>query len=66
MMLGETLEVTLEYNGMIDVNCWLTIRLVVSKVSVSNQKEEVVMEFTSKGIFSRSVDGLGASNEYEN
>ena len=41
------------------------IGVVVSKVSVSNQKEEVIMEFTSKGIFSKSIDGLGASNEHE-
>jgi len=41
------------------------IGVVVSKVSMSNQKEEVVMEFTSKGIFSKSVDGFGASNKHE-
>ena len=62
---GDVLSVQMEVLDTIPSKSRPSIGIVVSKVSVSNHKEEVVMEFTSKGIFSRSVDGLGASNEHE-
>ena len=62
---GDVLSVQMEVLDTIPSKSRPSIGIVVSKVSVSNHKEEVVMEFTSKGIFSRSVVGLGASNEHE-
>lgn len=62
---GDVLSVQMEVLDTIPSKSRPNIGVVVSKVSVSNQKEEVVMEFTSKGIFSKSIDGLGASNEHE-
>jgi acyl dehydratase len=41
------------------------IGVVLSKVSVSNQNGIVVMEFVSKGIFSRNETGLGAEDKDE-
>ena len=62
---GDVLSVQMEVLDTIPSKSRPNIGVVVSKVSVSNQKEEVVMEFTSKGIFSKSIDGLGASKEHE-
>ena len=62
---GDVLSVQMEVLDTIPSRSRPNIGVVVSKVSVSNQNGIVVMEFVSKGIFSRSVDGLGASNEHE-
>ena len=56
---GDVLSVQMEVLDTIPSKSRPNIGIVVSKVSVSNHKEDVVMEFTSKGIFSRSEDGLG-------
>ena len=56
---GDVLSVQMEVLDTIPSKSRPNIGVVVSKVSVSNHKEDVVMEFTSKGIFSRSEDGLG-------
>ena len=56
---GDVLSVQMEVLDTIPSKNRPNIGVVVSKVSVSNHKEDVVMEFTSKGIFSRSEDGLG-------
>jgi len=55
---GDVLSVQMEVLDTIPSKSRPNIGVVVSKVSVSNHKEVVVMEFTSKGIFSRSEDGL--------
>ena len=56
---GDVLSVQMEVLDTIPSKSRPNIGVVVSKVSVSNHKEDVVMEFTSKGIFSRGEDGLG-------
>ena len=57
---GDVLSVQMEVLDTIPSKSRPNIGVVVSKVSVNNHKDHVVMEFTSKGIFSRSEDGLGA------
>tara|TARA_B110000971_G_C19707188_1_gene362562 strand:- start:139 stop:621 length:483 start_codon:yes stop_codon:yes gene_type:complete len=55
---GDVLSVKMEVLDTVPSKSRPNIGVVVSKVSVSNHKEDVVMEFTSKGIFSRSEAGL--------
>ena len=55
---GDVLSVQMEVMDTRPSKSRPNIGIVVSKVSVSNHKEEVVMEFTSNGIFSR-VAALG-------
>ena len=55
---GDVLSVNMEVLDTSPSKSRPNIGVVVSKVSVSNHKEDVVMEFTSKGIFSRSEAGL--------
>ena len=49
---GDVLSVQMEVMDTRPSKSRPNIGIVVSKVSVSNHKEEVVMEFTSNGIFS--------------
>jgi acyl dehydratase len=55
---GDVLSVQMEVLDTVPSNSRPNIGVVVSKVSVSNQQSVVVMEFTSKGIFSRCEVGL--------
>lgn len=52
---GDVLSVQMEVMDTRPSKSRPNIGIVVSKVSVSNHKEEVVMEFTSNGIFSREA-----------
>ena len=52
---GDVLSVQMEVMDTRPSKSRPNIGIVVSKVSVSNHKEEVVMEFTSNGIFSRDA-----------
>jgi acyl dehydratase len=52
---GDVLSVQMEVVDTRPSKSRPNIGIVVSKVSVSNHKEEVVMEFTSNGIFSREA-----------
>ena len=52
---GDVLSVQMEVMDTKPSKSRPNIGIVVSKVSVSNHKEEVVMEFTSNGIFSREA-----------
>jgi acyl dehydratase len=62
---GDVLSVEMEVLDTVPSRSRPNIGVVVSKVSVSNHKEDVVLEFVSKGIFSRSESGLGAEDEDE-
>ena len=55
---GDVLSVQMEVLDTVPSKSRPNIGVVVSKVSVSNQQSVVVMEFTSKGIFSRCEAGL--------
>ena len=55
---GDVLSVQMEVLDTVPSKSRSNIGVVVSKVSVSNQQSVVVMEFTSKGIFSRCEAGL--------
>ena len=52
---GDVLSVQMEVMDTRPSKSRPNIGILVSKVSVSNHKEEVVMEFTSNGIFSREA-----------
>ena len=58
---GDVLSVQMEVLDTVPSKSRSNIGVVVSKVSVSNHKEDVVMEFTCKGIFARSENGLGVA-----
>jgi acyl dehydratase len=62
---GDVLSVQMEVLDTIPSRSRPNIGVVVSKVSVSNQNGIVVMEFVSKGIFSRIETGLGAEDKDE-
>ncbi len=53
---GDVLSVKMEVLDTIPSQSRPNIGVVVNKVSVSNQQGDVVMEFTSKGIFSRQQE----------
>jgi acyl dehydratase len=55
---GDVLSVKMEVLDTLPSKSRPNIGVVVSKVSVSSQQSVVVMEFTSKGIFSRCEVGL--------
>ena len=56
---GDILSVQMEVLDTVPSKSRPSIGVVTNKVSVSNQKGIVVMEFTSKGIFMRAEGGLG-------
>lgn len=56
---GDILSVQMEVLDTVPSKSRPNIGVVTNKVSVSNQKGIVVMEFTSKGIFRRAEGGLG-------
>ena len=55
---GDILSVQMEVMDTVPSKSRHNIGIVVNKVSVSNHKGIVVMEFASKGIFSKSETGL--------
>jgi len=56
---GDILSVQMEVLDTVPSKSRPSIGVVTNKVSVSNQKGIVVMEFTSKGIFRRTEGDLG-------
>ena len=56
---GDILSVQMEVLDTVPSKSRPNIGVVTNKVSVSNHKGVVVMEFTSKGIFRRAEGGLG-------
>jgi acyl dehydratase len=56
---GDVLSVEMEVLDTVPSKSRTNIGVVTNKVSVSNHKGIVVMEFTSKGIFRRDEAGLG-------
>ena len=56
---GDVLSVQMEVLDTVPSKSRPNIGVVTNKVSVSNHKGVVVMEFTSKGIFRRGEAGLG-------
>ena len=59
---GDILSVQMEVLDTVPSKSRPNIGVVTNKVSVSNQKGIVVMEFTSKGIFRRAEGGLGLAH----
>ena len=59
---GDILSVQMEVLDTVPSKRRPTIGVVTNKVSVSNHKGVVVMEFTSKGIFRRGETGFGLAD----